>query len=281
MEKRASERELQLIASHLRIALRCIEQQQAVMTEEDLLVLLDMHVGSAAELISCLRGVQGGKGVDEKNRVSSPEMASVSPSVMLSECRNEKKSIVQDAHVHEQRVEKIPEQSPTNEESTQRRSRDLAQTSPTSALQKQRKPYSPVERIRPSSAQVKSEQEKEEHKRGLKEVSKPVGTATLAEAYAQRAAIVTTNDNTHVEASLGTRLSSLQSIQRGLTLHDKSRFAFELFNGDRELFSKVVKELDTKESLADALQTLHLYYAGAPDSQALTDFVQILERRFS
>ena len=54
-----SGKELQLIASHLRIALRCIEQQQQVMTMAELVELLDMHVGSAAELLALLRGEGG------------------------------------------------------------------------------------------------------------------------------------------------------------------------------------------------------------------------------
>lgn len=290
-----SEKELQLIASHLRIALRCIEQrQQQVMTEGELVELLDMHVSSAAELLALLRGEVGElrqerAPLSQEHRKVDRGNGGVAKEVVKTTIpQNEEKGAVAKPVARGEKEELVNQQRVTSPPSDPVKS-SFREFLPPKGQENVQAPHfekrggeekkgNPLPKRMVGGGGVVNGELTSEVKHS-KEHSRT--TTTLADAYAQRTSIVTNNDNTHVEESLGSRHSPLSSIQKGLTLHDKSLFALELFRGDRALFSKVVKELDTKSSLAEALQTLHLYYTGAPDLPALKDFIQILERRFS
>lgn len=102
---------------------------------------------------------------------------------------------------------------------------------------------------------------------------------TIADAYMAKAP-TSTNDSTRVDAVLGERMQPLKSIQKGLTVNDRLRFASALFDGNRELFADLVRKLDLAETLPVALAILHENYKGEADAPELQEFILLLERRF-
>lgn len=289
-----SGKELQLIASHLRIALRCIEQQQQVMTMAELVELLDMHVGSAAELLALLRGEGGDVLSVQERRVTESRKVGSGNTVVSQKVEQPSVSPCEEKSVATKPALKKTEEQVTASQKVTLPNKTAVDSRMPEVLVQDGGVHQQASIREKDSSLGKKESVKSAHSGAVggenaghgidtKQPREHVrGATTLADAYAQRAAaIVTTNDNAHVEESLGSRLSPLASIQKGLTLYDKSFFAVELFQGNRALFSEVVKELDAKTSLSEALQTLERYYTGAPDLPALKDFIQILERRFS
>ena len=113
-----------------------------------------------------------------------------------------------------------------------------------------------------------------------KQNTKPSTTKqTIADAYMAKAP-TSTNDSTRVDAVLGERMQPLKSIQKGMTVNDRLRFAAALFKGDRNQFADLVRELDLAKSFPVALNILHENYKGDPSVPELQEFILLLERRF-
>lgn len=249
----AENQELQLAAEHLRVVLAVLKQQQ----DDDLagwLEHVNMHLSMASQLINSIHSVEpttrqttrnGSVPLNRKEEIPAIETLDL-PLPTFKES-----AVVQNAHAHEASVvseqpEKIVAQQVT---STVRE--NLArpvEVSPAKNRQKQN---------------VKSSTTKQ----------------TIADAYIAKAP-TSTNDSTRVDAVLGERMQPLKSIQKGMTVNDRLRFAAALFNGDRNQFANLVQELDLAESLPIALNILHGNYKGDPSVPELQEFILLVERRF-
>lgn len=74
----------------------------------------------------------------------------------------------------------------------------------------------------------------------------------------------------------------IERIRDRLTINQKFMFTKVLFNGDFELFSKTIEELDQQSTLQGALQYLEVHVTmWDPESEEYQEFMEILEQRFS
>jgi hypothetical protein len=74
----------------------------------------------------------------------------------------------------------------------------------------------------------------------------------------------------------------IYSIRDTLTINQKFMFTKVLFNGDFELFSKIVDDLDRKDNLNGALKYLEPYLSlWDPESEEYQEFMELLSQRFS
>ncbi len=74
----------------------------------------------------------------------------------------------------------------------------------------------------------------------------------------------------------------VERIRDTLTINQKFMFTKVLFNGDFELFSQTIDELDRQATLHDALKQLESHInTWNPESDEYQEFMEILEQRFS
>lgn len=258
-ETMAQDQELLLAEKHLRVVISCIEQQRNAPSHdlESWLRQVDMHLNMAVQLINSLRaeGQMIPKSVHNMTK-SSVVHQEVEPTIepLIAPVHQSNSSVViQDAHAHEEVSVRKPQ---TKKE-------------PSSAGTTVSKNNTSGGEVTPTKPRTKQETKQP-----------PSTKQTIADAYIAKAP-ASTNDNTRVDAVLGERMQSLKSIQKGLTVNDRLRFAAALFGGNRELFVNLVSRLDLAESLPTALSILHENYKGDPSVPELQEFILLLERRFA
>lgn len=278
-----NERELLLVESHLKIALRCLEYR-ATMPVEELVGLLSLHVGSAAELLSFLQ--ESARAVCTSNEVRSVVTREKEVDTEISKPKTEKKRIENPSAVSPRRSEERRDPVVVHETNVYA---GVQREEGGASIRVERNVESKASNVIPESKSRASvaipprnrpADSKERAPQNLEKETKQQSTKTIADAYIARA-ITTTNEATHVEAVLGTRMTPLQSIQKGMTVNDRLRYAAELFSGDRARFTEVVSRLDAAHSLPEALEILHANFQGDADLPALKDFMQLIERRFT
>ena len=267
-----SEKEWKVIEAHLRIALRCLEQR-STLTSEELLVVLNMHLASATELLGyCSESELRPNQEKQQPSVVTPvslvgssrlDVSSVvqkqpenTPSDVIARVTIPEKAkvvsagVVQDGHAHEaKKLEQVKE--------------------PPQVVEKRKESVLPSQ-VSVSKPRVTAREKKSETPKAPQKI--------IADTYAAPPSV---NDSSHVDAVLGTRLTPLKSIQKGMSVNDRLRYAADLCAGNREQFSQLVRSLDAASSLSEALALLQNSYTGAPDLPALKDFIMLIERRFA
>lgn len=249
----AESQELQLAAEHLRVVLASLEEKRDG-DPASWLKHVNMHLSMATQLINSIPPVEpstsqaeqvGSVPLNRQKETPSTEALDVPVQPV------KQSTVVQSAHAHEAPiVSEQPEKTVT-----QRATATVRETSPRSVEVSPAKPR-PKQNTKPSTTKQ-----------------------TIADAYMAKAP-TSTNDSTRVDAVLGERMQPLKSIQKGMTVNDRLRFAAALFKGDRNQFADLVRELDLAESLPVALNILHENYKGDPSIPELQEFILLLERRF-
>lgn len=247
MKESLGTKQLAVVATHLRIALRFAEQQAAGSLTDTVQTVM-MHVEGAYEMLRDLAAMlpvssEGISPVGMKQE-SSPASAIVVPVV---EPEVEVVPVVP--------KEKIkPEQTTP---STFKSSPVVPSTSSTSE----------AESAVPLTAKAapKTESAHEEARVADTFAHRPV----LHESLSRREDTVQT-----------AKFSSITSVAKAMTINDRMRFTAELFAGDREHFLATLQAVEQCSSLPEALETLQANYSGPADNPLLTQFISLLERRF-
>lgn len=73
----------------------------------------------------------------------------------------------------------------------------------------------------------------------------------------------------------------VQSLKRAITLNDRIRYMNELFGGDAELMSSTIAALDGMSSLKEAKDYVKWNFSWDEEDEAASDFMRLLEDRFS
>jgi hypothetical protein len=74
----------------------------------------------------------------------------------------------------------------------------------------------------------------------------------------------------------------IQRIKERLTINQKFMFTKVLFDGDFELFSKTIDELDQQQDITSALHYLEAHYRSwDKESEEFHEFMEMVEKRFS
>ena len=133
-----------------------------------------------------------------------------------------------------------------------------------------------------------------EEKKIVREVPVPVQEEKKQQAEPAKAAILAEKispsdfhpiNETLVQQKTGADLSSklqtapLSSIVSGIGLNDKFLFIRELFNGDNALYSSAIRNLDTADSLDDALNYIHRHFEWDEKNEAVQKFIALVYRR--
>ena len=89
------------------------------------------------------------------------------------------------------------------------------------------------------------------------------------------------SDNTLASTPvLGEQLRPALELRQGLTLNDTFRFSRELFGSDKDLMNKVLQEISTMQSLAEALSYLSTHVKWEEENDATQDFIELLKKYF-
>lgn len=73
----------------------------------------------------------------------------------------------------------------------------------------------------------------------------------------------------------------VQSIKKAITLNDRIRYQNELFGGDSELMSTTIAALDAMDTLQEAKDYVKWNFSWDEADEAVSDFMRLLEDRFS
>lgn len=73
----------------------------------------------------------------------------------------------------------------------------------------------------------------------------------------------------------------VQSIRKAITLNDRIRYLNELFGGDADLMSSTIAALDAMHSLQEAEDYVKWNFSWDEADEAVSDFMRLLEDRFS
>lgn len=84
------------------------------------------------------------------------------------------------------------------------------------------------------------------------------------------------------KTAVAASFQKIQRIKERLTINQKFMFTKILFNGDFEIFSKTIDELDQQHDITSALQYLEkLYRDWDKESEEFHEFMEMVEKRFS
>jgi negative regulator of replication initiation len=91
-----------------------------------------------------------------------------------------------------------------------------------------------------------------------------------------------TQTETRNRTTVADELRKIERIRDTLTINQKFMFTKVLFNGDFELFSQTIDEIDRQATLTDALRKLEAYlHTWDTESEEYQEFMEILEQRFA
>lgn len=80
---------------------------------------------------------------------------------------------------------------------------------------------------------------------------------------------------------LAERIKPADSLRRSISLNDSFRFTRELFNGDAARMNEIVKQLGEASSLEEAIALFRSKISQEEETEAMTDFVELLKKYFS
>lgn len=104
-------------------------------------------------------------------------------------------------------------------------------------------------------------------------------TARLADKYAGARKYLFENFESH-DDSESARLSAIDDINRAIGINDRFLFIKELFNGDKDLFSRTICALNSSSCLDDALMYIHKNFKWNNEDAAVKQLLLLLHRRF-
>jgi hypothetical protein len=92
----------------------------------------------------------------------------------------------------------------------------------------------------------------------------------------------TSIDKKFIDDSIATALSNkkISDIKQAISIGDRFRFQRELFNGNGEIMSKTLSEINQCENLDEALKYLASKFNWNEEDETVEDFHQLLKRRF-
>ncbi|MBR4713265.1 MAG: hypothetical protein IKP27_06275 [Paludibacteraceae bacterium] len=73
----------------------------------------------------------------------------------------------------------------------------------------------------------------------------------------------------------------VQSIKKAITLNDRIRYLNELFGGDADLMTSTIAALDAMDNLQEAKDYVKWNFSWDEADEAVSDFMRLLEDRFS
>ena len=73
----------------------------------------------------------------------------------------------------------------------------------------------------------------------------------------------------------------VQSIKKAITLNDRIRYLNELFGGDADLMTSTIAALDAMNNLQEAKDYVKWNFSWDEADEAVSDFMRLLEDRFS
>ena len=73
----------------------------------------------------------------------------------------------------------------------------------------------------------------------------------------------------------------VKSIKGALNINDSIRYRNELFYSNADLMKQTIADLDTMQSLDEAIAYIKSRFAWPVDNTAASDFMELLEKRFS
>lgn len=103
-------------------------------------------------------------------------------------------------------------------------------------------------------------------------------TPTVEAAPEKRPEATPTKPDTPI---LAERIKPADSLRRSISLNDSFRFTRELFNGDAARMNEVVKQLGEASSLEEAIALFRSEVPQEEETEATTDFVELLKKYFS
>ena len=146
----------------------------------------------------------------------------------------------------------------------------------------------PVEASAPKNVVVEPE------KKIVKEAPVPIREEKIQQTESAKSTILAEKispsdfhpiNETLAQQKTGSDLSSklqtapLKSISSGIGLNDKFLFIRELFKGDNALYDNTVQHLDATDSLANAMDFIHLHFAWDDNNETTQKFINLIHRR--
>ncbi|QOI96472.1 MAG: hypothetical protein HRU69_02775 [Flammeovirgaceae bacterium] len=123
--------------------------------------------------------------------------------------------------------------------------------------------FSKIEKLNPEGFYVKKAEP------APKPVDKPAPTKTRSQEEKKQ------------RATLADNFQKIDKIKDRLTINQKFMFTKVLFNGDFELFSKAVDDIDRQDSIAGALKYISQFEdSWDRESDEYLEFIEIIEKRF-
>jgi hypothetical protein len=135
--------------------------------------------------------------------------------------------------------------------------------------------------------QLKPQAKKQPKQAVPQQVEEPKGLTSkfsiLAEKISQQEASHINEARAQQVNDLSSRLQTapLSSMALGIGLNDKFLYIRELFNGDKDMFDRVIKYLDKTDTLENALLFINYHFAWDNESEAAQKFITLIHRRHS
>jgi len=118
---------------------------------------------------------------------------------------------------------------------------------------------------------VREEKKQQDKSAILAEKISPANFHPINEALAQK--------KTGGDLSSKLQTAPLSSISSGIGLNDRFLFIRELFKDDNALYNNTIQHLDAADSLANALDFIHLHFDWDENNETTQKFFNLLHRR--
>ena len=116
-----------------------------------------------------------------------------------------------------------------------------------------------------------------------KPAEKPADQTILADKFSAPAGIYDKpSDNTEGDDEIPGLLNMkpLASLSDAIGLNDKFLFIGQIFNGNKEEYSKIITRLDNAGSIADAREIILGYSGNNPENEAVKRLLSLVKRKF-
>ena len=145
------------------------------------------------------------------------------------------------------------------------------------------------ERIRLEAEQAEARRKAEAEEQARIQAEQSIDTAATIEAP-----ITTVADSIETSESLADKLAKnaddtlasalnskkINDLKSAITLGDRFRFQRELFAGNGEKMSKAISDFNSFETMTEAQTYISKNFDWALDNDAVSDFIQLLQRRY-
>ena len=131
------------------------------------------------------------------------------------------------------------------------------------------------EKVQPAVNEEKSQEKKAEPKQEKKEVG------ILADKISPQSSHLINETIAQKKPDLSSRLQTapLASIASGIGINDRFLYIRELFQGNADLYSDTVRQLDVVESIDDALDFIERHFSWNKEDEAVLKFLHLVQRR--